>query len=150
MKKWRTFLVAFAFFVMRLAVALVFIYSGAVKMFDPGQFMTQILGMHLFPYWAAYSIAHFIPCIEIVSGFMLMTFSFTCAASIILAFLTIAFITLLTLLHIMEVQSDCGCFGDLLFKNYPAHIAMNTVILVILTLHSIRMARIQLLMEQKD
>jgi uncharacterized membrane protein YphA (DoxX/SURF4 family) len=150
MKKWKTFLVAFAFFVMRLAVALVFIYSGAVKMFDPERFLTQILAMHLFPYWACYAIAHFVPPIEIVSGFMLMTFSFTCAASIILGLFTITFISILSLLHVLDVQSDCGCFGDVVFSNFSAHIAMNVCIFIILTVHFIRMVRIQLLMEQKD
>jgi hypothetical protein len=150
MKKWKTFLVAFAFFVLRLAVALVFIYSGAVKMLDPGQFLSQLIDMHIFPYWAAYGIAHFVPSVEIVSGFMLMTFSFTCAASFLLALLSLSFIVLLTILHVLEIRSNCGCFGDLVFRNFYAHIGMNAAILVILTFHFIRMAKIQLLMEQKD
>jgi uncharacterized membrane protein YphA (DoxX/SURF4 family) len=150
MKKWKTFLVAFPFFLLRLAVAIVFIYSGAVKMLDPGQFLSQIIDMHLFPYWASYIIAHFLPCIEIVAGFMLMTFSFTCAASVVLVLLTLSFMMLLTLLHVLEVTSDCGCFGDIVFRNYPAHMAIDAVVLVILIVHFIRMVRIQLLMETKN
>ena len=150
MKKWKTFMTAFGFFALRLAVALVFIYSGAVKMLDPGQFLMQIIDMHIFPYWMAYVVANFVPCIEIVSGFMLMTFSFTCAASVILAFLSLSFIVLLTILHILEIHSNCGCFGDLVFKNFYAHIGMNAAIIAVLAVHFMRMLKIQLLMEQKN
>jgi putative oxidoreductase len=147
---WKTFIVAFVFFVLRLAVALVFIYAGAVKMIDPGEFLSQILGMQVVPYWMAYTIAHFVPCVEVVAGFLLMTFSFTCAASVILAFLTLTFILFLTLLHLLDIENSCGCFGDLVFKSFYAHITMNSAILIALAAHFTRMVKIQLLMEDKN
>lgn len=140
---------SFFFFVIRLAIAALFIYAGAVKAADPSHFIAQIQSFHLVAYSTAYIIAHVLPMLEILCGILLITMKYTCAASFILIFLTAMFVCLLTALKAMGANIDCGCFGEWNFvQGYTSHVIMNVAIIVLLAIHAARSAKLQSLMEK--
>lgn len=138
------------FFIIRLAIALLFIYSGAVKASDPGHFIAQIESFHLVSYMMAYIVAHILPMLEIVCGILLLTMRYTCAASAILMLLTAMFIGVLSTLKAMGSNvADCGCFGAWsIVEGYTSHVVMNFSIIVLLAVHALRSAKLMLLMEK--
>jgi uncharacterized membrane protein YphA (DoxX/SURF4 family) len=147
----KTFLNALIFLLLRLAVGLLFIFSGAVKMYDPGLFLSKILALHMVPYWVAYAIAHFLPSLEIVAGLLLFTFSFTCASAIVIMLMTILFLIVLSTIHVLGLPADCGCFGEWDFiGGFYAHIAIDAAILIIMSLHLVRSTRLLMLIDEKN
>jgi uncharacterized membrane protein YphA (DoxX/SURF4 family) len=141
---------ALFFFIIRVAIALLFIYAGVVKAADPGHFIAQIEAFHLVPYMTAYIMAHLLPMMEIVCGILLLTMRYTCAASLILILLTALFIGVLTTLKAAGSSvADCGCFGAWsIVEGYTSHVVMNFSIIVLLSVHAIRSAKLQHLMEK--
>jgi uncharacterized membrane protein YphA (DoxX/SURF4 family) len=139
------------FFIVRLAIAALFIYSGAVKTANPGHFLAQIEAFHLVDYSAAYVIAHVLPMVELLSGCLLLSMKYTCAASSILILISAVFIGVLTILNATGTNLDCGCFGDLnMVRGYTSHVILDASIIVLLVIHIGRSAKIQRLLEQGD
>lgn len=136
------------FFIVRLAIALLFIYAGVVKAMDPSLFIAQIQGLHLVSYMTAFIVAHVLPMVEILSGVLLLTMKYTCAASTILIGLTSIFIVVLTVLKIAGASVlNCGCFGAWNFvEGYTPHIVMNVSIIVLLVIHAYRSAKLHTLL----
>jgi len=138
-------------FIIRLAIAALFIYAGAVKAADPGHFIAQIQSFHLVAYSTAYFVAHVLPMMEILCGLLLLTMKYSCAASVILIVLTGVFIGVLSVLKATGADMDCGCFGAWsLVKGYTNHIVMNASIIVLLVIHAFRSAKLQFLLDEKD
>lgn len=146
----KTFISSLLLFCLRLLVALIFITAGILKAYDPGHFLSQIMAFNILPYWAGYVTAHFVPMLEITCGVLLLTFSFSCAASLLLTILEIGFLFFLSCAQARGVDLNCGCFGNWLeIGNFRIHMALNLVIVAILVLHFIRNLRLQELMESK-
>lgn len=151
LKPEKSFVVSLLYFVTRLAVAGLFIYSGVAKMADPGHFLDQIMGFDLVPYWIAYPTAFILPCLEVTCGIFLLTFTFSCAASLILMLLLIGFMVFLTIVHEAGINTNCGCFGDWIFiGSYWLHILFNAAVFALLCVHFERSAKLQILFNEDN
>jgi uncharacterized membrane protein YphA (DoxX/SURF4 family) len=138
------------FFLVRLAIAALFIYSGVVKALDPAHFMAQMESFNILDYFMIFTIAHVLPMIEIICGILLLTMKYTCSASVILILLSGVFILVLTTLKAMGLEVDCGCFGDWKFLGgYSSHITFDIAIIVFLVAHTVRSAKLQFLLEKE-
>ncbi len=141
--------VALFFLLLRISVAAVFIVAGASKVGNPAKFLDQILTLGFVPYWIAYLAALYLPWVEIVAGAMLLTLRFTCAAAVLLILLTICFITILSIAHVVGTQADCGCFGVLFtLKNYWVHLAIDVAVITALGFHLGRSFKLMALFEK--
>ncbi|MDH3999092.1 MAG: DoxX family membrane protein [Desulfuromonadales bacterium] len=106
MKNWRSLL----YHLSRLALALVFVYAGAVKMNDVVAFAGHVAAYQILPYALNYLVAATLPYIEFLAGMLLLL-----NARVRPALLTIAAMNLVFMLALLSVLArgldiDCGCF----------------------------------------
>ncbi|MDP0499990.1 MAG: MauE/DoxX family redox-associated membrane protein [Verrucomicrobiota bacterium JB022] len=128
--------------VLRLFVAVVFLVSGALKLWDPSRFLLDVLSFQLFPYKTAYLIALTLPWLEVLCALALLVRCCRRGAIALLAVLTVSFIALLITAEARGIHTDCGCFGDwLVFPNMGIHVAFNVVLLGALLWLGLRRSR---------
>ncbi len=99
----------------RFALAGIFIYAGAVKMYPAIQrdfFMMDLSTYQLLPEWAIVFIAYALPPFEVLLGLLLLSgwkLRYTSAAS---ALLLLGFMGVMLFTYLRGVSANCGCFGD--------------------------------------
>lgn len=101
--------------VFRFALAAIFIYAGAVKMYPPIQrdfFMMDLSTYQLLPTWAIVAVAYALPPFEVLLGLLLLSgwkLRYSSAAS---ALLLLGFMGVMLFTYLRGVEANCGCFGD--------------------------------------
>ena len=98
-------------FFARLALAGVFIFAGAVKIYDPGQFAIEVQRYQLLPWKVCAAIAIYLPWLELLSGFCLFLKSFERGALVLITLLLSIFTFALASALVRGLSIDCGCFG---------------------------------------
>lgn len=93
----------------RVAVGLVFVVAGVLKLQDPRGFALVIDGYGLTPGWLDLPLAYGLPVLEIVSGIGLV-FNIRWALELVVAQLVLFIAVLAYGLH-LGLDADCGCFG---------------------------------------
>lgn len=95
-----------------IAVGAVFIYAGAVKALDPGQFAADIGNYRLLPHPAAVALALYLPWLEVVCGSALVFKKMHRGALPVLVALCVVFIGALLSAKARGLDIACGCFGN--------------------------------------
>lgn len=95
----------------RLTLAVVFIYSGYVKVTATLQFAVAITGYDLVPEQMIYPIAQWFPWAEIALGLFILSGWKIRWSSLAAAGLMIFFIVLLSITLYRGIDTNCGCFG---------------------------------------
>jgi uncharacterized membrane protein YphA (DoxX/SURF4 family) len=95
----------------RLALAVVFIWSGWVKLKEPLQFAVAITGYKILPDGYAFPIATWFPWLEIALGVLLLSGFKIRWSAIASAALMLFFIVLLSVTLFRGIETNCGCFG---------------------------------------
>jgi uncharacterized membrane protein YphA (DoxX/SURF4 family) len=95
----------------RLALAIVFIWSGWVKVQAPLQFAVAITGYKIIPDRFAFPIATYFPWLEIALGLVILSGFKIRWSSIASAALMLFFIILLSVTLFRGIETNCGCFG---------------------------------------
>jgi uncharacterized membrane protein YphA (DoxX/SURF4 family) len=95
---------------LRIALGLVFIYAGFLKIRDPIAFAGSVAAYKLLPYFFNYLVAATIPWVEITCGIFLVIGYRVRAAAGITAAMNILFIVLLASTIVRGLDIDCGCF----------------------------------------
>ncbi|MGQ9643529.1 MAG: MauE/DoxX family redox-associated membrane protein [Ignavibacterium sp.] len=98
-------------FLIRLVIALVFIYAGAEKISDPKSFSQAIYNYRLFPSEVINIFAITIPWLELISGILLLFGICVRENSAIIGTLLFVFIVLILISMIRGLDINCGCFG---------------------------------------
>jgi uncharacterized membrane protein YphA (DoxX/SURF4 family) len=93
----------------RLVLAGIFIYSGAIKLLDPATFAEIIAGFGLLPDALVAPVAILLPFAELVAGVGLV-FAIPGSLSAITAMLVLFIAVLGYGIH-LGLDIDCGCFG---------------------------------------
>lgn len=100
---WRT--------VLRVAVAAVFAYAGAVKTLDPGLFAVELANYRLLPAPAVPALAYYLPWLELIAAAALFSGRLRAGAWLVLAALATGFAVFVTSAWIRGLDVSCGCFG---------------------------------------
>jgi uncharacterized membrane protein YphA (DoxX/SURF4 family) len=95
----------------RLALAVVFIWSGWVKFLEPLQFAVAITGYKVVPDQYAFPIARYFPWLEIALGLVILIGFKIRWSSVAAALLMLFFIVLLSITLSRGIDTNCGCFG---------------------------------------
>jgi len=118
---------------LRWLLALVFIYSGAVKIIDPPRFAQIIDGFGLLPYPLLLPAAIVLPLLELIAGVGLLfnkRGSLTAIASMLVLFMAV----LAYGIH-LGLDIDCGCFGpedpEQAYKGLKAAFTRDTIMMFI-------------------
>jgi putative oxidoreductase len=120
-------------------VAGVFIYAGALKVFDPVQFASDIDNYKILPWPVSVALAFYLPWLEIFCALgLVFRFLYRGALSILTA--SIVVFTLATIAaKVRGLDITCGCFGHANQNwSFPSHLATNLAILAGLLLLSFK------------
>jgi uncharacterized membrane protein YphA (DoxX/SURF4 family) len=119
--------------VLRLAVAGVFLYAGAVKAWDTQQFTIDISHYELLSWTQSIVAAVYLPWLEIFAGLALLTKRLYLGTLALLAALSGVFIAAISSAWWRGLDITCGCFGkEENATNFPLHIGMNVAIVAAL------------------
>lgn len=116
--------------VVQIAIALVFLLSGLLKLSNPQAFLVDMEAFGFIPYTIAFTTALFLPWGEVLAAVALIIGRLRSGALLMLGLMTSAFILFLLIAHFMGIDADCGCFGEwLVFPNPMVHLAFNAILL---------------------
>ncbi len=97
--------------ILRLALAGVFIAAAAVKIADPAKFHAAILTYRILPTAAAAALALWLPWLELCTGVAILWPHHRRAALWLLAALNVVFLAAIAQAAWRELDIVCGCFG---------------------------------------
>ncbi|MBV9998131.1 MAG: DoxX family protein [Verrucomicrobia bacterium] len=97
-----------------IALAVVFIFAGAVKAVDPNAFAEQIMRYQLAPWPVAVVLALWLPFLEVAAGAGLFIPALRTGALAVITALLIAFTAALLSAWYRGLNIDCGCLGPAL------------------------------------
>ena len=95
----------------RLVVAGIFIYAGAMKCVRPDAFLADIESYRMLPYWLAWLTSFYLPPLEVVLGGALLVRPIHSVARWLLLGLIGVFIAALLQAWVRGLEVSCGCFG---------------------------------------
>jgi uncharacterized membrane protein YphA (DoxX/SURF4 family) len=98
--------------VLRLALGLIFIYAGYVKLKDPWQlFAAGVASYEILPMKAVEIVARTLPWFEVALGVVLISGFFFRISSTIVTLMLAVFFTLIVRAYVQGKEISCGCFG---------------------------------------
>jgi len=98
--------------VLRVALGLIFIYAGWVKLQDPWQlFAAGIASYEILPMKAVEFVARTLPWFEIALGVVLISGFFLRISSTVVSALLLVFFSLIVRAYLQGKEINCGCFG---------------------------------------
>ncbi|MCC6422869.1 MAG: DoxX family membrane protein [Phycisphaerales bacterium] len=97
--------------ILRLGVAGVFIYAGAVKLADPLRFATQIRAYELTGFVGGAVLAVWLPWLELLCGLALLANRMVSGSLLWLVMLMLIFTAAQASAMVRGLRLDCGCFG---------------------------------------
>ena len=97
----------------RLALGVIFLYAGYVKLREPWElFAMNIDSYKILPLAMAETAAHAIPWLEIALGVWLVAGIWLRASGTVASLVLGTFIVLMARAYAKGMQIDCGCFGS--------------------------------------
>ncbi len=127
----------FLYHLVRLMLALVFIYAGAVKMQDVVTFAGYVAAYQILPYAANYLVAATLPYIEFIAGVLLLLNVRIRPALVVIGSMTLVFMVALISVLFRGLEIDCGCFDPGGGQDVTAGVALlrdiGLMVLVVLT-----------------
>ena len=107
----------------RWGVALLFLYSGALKAWDIQQFTYAVQNFQLTNWTGSIMVAVYLPWLEVVAALALLTKRFSLGAVSTLTTLTVIFLGAILSAWFRDLDVACGCFGSETNQtNYPLHL----------------------------
>jgi putative oxidoreductase len=116
--------------IVEFIIGSLFIYAGAIKVFDPIGFGNDIDNYKIVPWVISVRLAFYLPWLEILCGLALITRRLYLGALSILAALMVIFIVASIVAKARGLDITCGCFGHA-SKNwsFSAHLALDILLL---------------------
>jgi uncharacterized membrane protein YphA (DoxX/SURF4 family) len=96
--------------VVRIALGVVFLYAGIIKIADPAAFAGSVAAYQIMPYALNYLVAAVLPWVEALCGLLLVIGYRVRAASAIIIAMNLVFIVALGSTIARGLDIDCGCF----------------------------------------
>ena len=132
----------FVWRIVDVVIGAVFIYAGAIKIFDPVQFAYDIDNYKILPWTLGVALAFYLPWVELLAGVALIVRRFYRGALSILLALTAIFIAATIGAKVRGLDITCGCFGHASQHwSFPSHMAVDVAILTALLALAIAAAR---------
>ena len=121
--------VKFLWRIVDLIVGGVFVYTGAIKAFDPIRFASDIDNYKILPWAIAVSLAFYLPWLEIFCGIALLLRRFYLGGLSILAGLISVFVIATVAAKMRGLDITCGCFGHASKNwNFSTHLGLDLVL----------------------
>lgn len=121
--------VKFLWRIVDLIVGGVFVYTGAIKAFDPIRFASDIDNYKILPWAIAVGLAFYLPWLEIFCGIALLLRRFYLGGLSILAGLISVFVIATVAAKMRGLDITCGCFGHASKNwNFSTHLGLDLVL----------------------
>lgn len=108
--------------VLRVALALLFLYSGIAKLFDPQELLFAVKGFEILPAEPDLLIVvstYTVPIAEVLCAVLLLIGLWSRASALLLGVMLIVFKIAIVSVLLRGISVDCGCFG----KWMPAEVS---------------------------
>ena len=105
-EKWRP-----AILMIRWLLAIVFLYAGVIKVFNPAAFAGDVANYGMLPFWGVNLLAVVLPVLEVLCALLLIIGKWLRGVSLILIVLNAVFIVAISSAVIRGLDISCGCFG---------------------------------------
>ena len=116
--------------VLRVAVAAVFIYAGILKARDTQQFALDVQNYQLTSWTISILVAVYLPWLEIFAGLAVLVRRLYSGALVALLGMTLVFLVAIRSAWARDLDISCGCFGKEVVKvSYPNLIARDVALL---------------------
>ena len=126
-------LLSLVVFLLRVAVAGIFVTSGIVKIMDPSRFLDDIQAFGILGYDHSFYVMAVLPWLELLCGVAVLTLRYSAAACVLLSVLTLGFIYFVRTARAAGLDIDCGCFGKwAVFSSYDNHLTFLWALLIVL------------------
>ena len=89
----------------------VFLWAGALKIVEPGQFATAIANYRMLPHELINLVAITLPWVEMTAGLLVLAGVWARASALVLTVLTAVFSVALISALARGLNIECGCFG---------------------------------------
>jgi len=127
----------FLYHLVRLSLALVFVYAGAVKIQDVVAFAGHVAAYQILPYAMNYLVAATLPYVEFLTGVLLLLNVRVRPALVVIGGMTLIFMVALVSVLLRGLDIDCGCFDPAGGQDVSAGMALlrdvGLMVLVVLT-----------------
>ena len=127
----------FLYHLVRLSLALVFVYAGAVKIQDVVAFAGHVAAYQILPYAMNYLVAATLPYVEFLTGVLLLLNVRVRPALVVIGGMILIFMVALVSVLLRGLDIDCGCFDPAGGQDVSAGIALlrdvGLMVLVVLT-----------------
>ncbi len=100
----------YLYIVTRVALGLVFVYAGILKIRDPNAFAGSVAAYKILPYGLNYLVAAILPWVETICGMLLVVGYRARAAAFIVIAMNLVFMVALASTIVRGLDIDCGCF----------------------------------------
>ncbi len=98
-------------FILRVLVGATFVFAGALKIFDPKMFATEIEQYQMVPYAVINLLAVTMPWIEYTCGLLLVLGVWVRASAALIAAMSAVFLVAGAAALARGLKISCGCFG---------------------------------------
>jgi putative oxidoreductase len=98
-------------FLARLVLAVLFVFAGATKIYDPGTFAMELERYQLLPWKAGVAVSIYLPWLEFFAGLCLFVNRLKRGALFLITMLLVVFTFALASALVRGLSIDCGCFG---------------------------------------
>lgn len=95
----------------RVALGLVMVIAGGLKISDPDQAVRAVQAYQILPQPVTHAVGYGLPMLEIVLGLLLLLGLATRAAAILAGAFMVVFIVAVSSAWARGLSIDCGCFG---------------------------------------
>ncbi len=99
------------FRLMEIALGGLFIYAGILKMENPTQFALEIRNYHLLSPFLAALAAVYLPCLEVIVGFLILIKKWISPSLTILGILIFIYMIAIASAWWRGLDISCGCFS---------------------------------------
>ena len=118
----------------------IFIYAGAIKVFDPVQFAIDIDNYKILPWPIGVGLAFYLPWLEMFCGLALILRRLYLGGLSILTVLVVVFLIATIAAKVRGLDITCGCFGHASQNwSFPTHLALDLAIFGVLLALSFRL-----------
>jgi putative oxidoreductase len=120
----------FVWRILAIIVGALFVYAGAVKVWDPVRFAGDIQNYHVLPWVVNLPLAFYLPWLEIFCGLALIFRRLYSGALTILLGLLVVFIGASIAAKARGIDISCGCFGHVSDQlSFAWHLVLDFAIL---------------------
>jgi putative oxidoreductase len=123
----------FAWRILAILIGGIFVYAGAIKVFDPVRFANDIDNYKILPWFIGVRLAFYLPWLEIFCGAALAFRFFYRGGLSILTVLVLIFTSATVAAKVRGLDITCGCFGHASQHwSFLQHMGIDLVILAAL------------------